>query len=84
MVSVKWLDTNKEDWFSSNHRSRLVDREFNQGQGDTLYASQLPLEALRLIVSHASTVNPDRPDERRELTVDDVRRAYFYARQLQA
>ena len=81
MVSVKWLDTNKGDKDNPNYRSRLVAREFNTGKDDTLYASTPPLEALRLIVSHASTVDPARPDSRRELMVNDVRRAYFYAKQ---
>ena len=81
MISVKWLDTNKGDRLNPNHRSRLVGREYNQGKDDTLYASTPPLEALRLIVSHAASVDPERPGERRELMVNDVRRAYFYARQ---
>ena len=81
MVSVKWLDTNKGDKDNPNYRSRLVAREFNTGKDDTLYASTPPLEALRLIVSHASTVDPSRPDDRRELMVNDVRRAYFHAKQ---
>ena len=82
MVSEKWLDTNRGDKSAPNYRSRLVAREFNQGKGDTLYASTPPLEALRVIVSHASTIDPDRPEERRELMVNDVRRAYFYAKPL--
>ena len=81
MVTVKWLDTNKGDKDNPNYRSRLVAREFNTGKDDTLYASTPPLEALRVIVSHASTVDPARPDSRRELMVNDVRRAYFFAKQ---
>ena len=79
MTSVKWLDTNKGDRLNPNHRSRLVAREFNQGKDDTLYASTPPLEAMRLIVSHASTIDPENPNVRRDLMVNDVRRAYFYA-----
>ena len=81
MISVKWLDTNKGDRDNPNYRSRLVGREFNDSKDDTLYASTPPLEALRAIISHASTVDGDRPGERRELMVNDVRRAYFYAKQ---
>ena len=77
MISVKWLDTNKGDRLNPNHRSRRVGRDYNQGKDDTLYASTPHLEALRLIVSHAASMNPDRPGERRELIVNDVRRAYF-------
>ena len=81
MVSTKWLDTNKGDRLNPNYRSRLVARELNQGKDDTLYASTPPLEAMRLIVFHAATIDPDNPGERRHLIVNDVRRAYFYARQ---
>ena len=81
MISVKWLDTSTGDRDNPNYRSRLVGREFNDSKDDTLYASTPPLEALRAIISHASTVEVDRPGERRELMVNDVRRAYFYAKQ---
>ena len=77
MVSVKWLDTNNGDRNHPNYRSRLVAREYNVGKDDTLYASTPPLEALRSIVSHAATVDPNAPEKRRELMVNDVRRAYF-------
>ena len=80
-ITVKWLDTNKGDRANPNYRSRLVGREYNDCKDDTLYASTPPLEALRMIVSHASTVDPAHPGIRRELMVNDVRRAYFYAAQ---
>ena len=57
----------------------MVAREFNLGRDDALYASTPPLEALRLIISHAATIEPGK--ERREVRVHDVRRAYFYAKQ---
>ena len=53
--------------------------EFNTGKNDSLYASTPPLEALRLIVSHAAYVDPEYPEVRRELMVNGVRRAYSYA-----
>ena len=80
MVSVKWLDTNKGDRENPNYRSRLVAREYNVGKDDTLYASTPPLEALRSIVSHAATVDPNAPEKRRELMVNDVRRAPTFTR----
>ena len=80
-ISTKWLDTNKGDKDNPNHRSRLVGREYNEGRDDTLYASTPPLEALRYIVSHAATEDPNKPGMRRELMINDVRRAYFYAKQ---
>ena len=80
IVTVKWLDTNKSDRDAPNYRSRLVAREYNDSKDDTLYASTPPLEALRMIVSHASTIDPTRPQDRREIMVNDVRRAYLYAK----
>ena len=79
--TVKWLDTNKGDLDAPNYRSRLVAREYNDSKDDTLDASTPPLEALRMIVSHASTIVPARPQEIREIMVNDVRRTYFYAKQ---
>ena len=81
MITVKWLDTNKGDKENPNYRSRLVGREYNEGKDDSLYASTPPLEALRLIVSHAATIEENHKGERRELMINDVRRAYFYAKQ---
>ena len=68
------VDVNKEDATDVNYRSRLVGHEFNVGRDDALYASNSPLEALRLIVSYAAT----RPmtGERRMMMINDVRRAY--------
>ena len=77
IVSVKWLYTNKGDRGFPNYRSRLVAREYNGSKDDTLDASTPPLEALRMIVSHAHTIDPAKPQDRREIMVNDVRRAYF-------
>ena len=54
-------------------------REFNVGKDDSLYASTPPLEALRIIVSHAATQASDGTFSR-GLMVNDVSRAYFYAK----
>ena len=75
MISVKWLDTNKGDRINPNHRSRLVGREFNVGRDDALYTATPPLEALRLVASHAATHSESGPE--RVVMVSDVRRAYF-------
>ena len=58
-----------------NYRSRLVGKEYKTYADDSLYASTPPLEALRLIVSRAATCD----GQTRELMINDVRRAYFYA-----
>ena len=57
---------------------RLVGREFNVGRDDALYAFTPALEALRLIVSYAA-IQP-MSGERREMMINDVRRAYFYVK----
>ena len=45
---------------------------------DELFAATLPLEAFRLVLSHAATV--ERGKRRRCVMTNDVRRAYFHAR----
>ena len=78
MIGVRWVDVNNGDALDVSYRSRLVRREFNVGRDDALYASTPPLEALRLIVSHAATY--PQSGSRRMLMINDVRRAYFYAK----
>ena len=53
---MRWIVTNKGDWGDPNYRSRLVGREFNTSKDDSLYAATPPIEALRIIVSHAATI----------------------------
>ena len=53
-------------------------REFAIGKDDALYAATPPLEALGLIISHAATIPVDGP--KRTIIINDVRRAYFYAK----
>ena len=52
-------------------------KEFRTTHDDALFASTPPLEALRCIVSRAATL--DSNGQMRELMVNDVSRAYFYA-----
>ena len=78
LIGVRWVDVNKGDSTDRNYRSVLVGREFNVGKDDTLYASTPPLEALRVITSHAATEVPG--EERRQMIVCGVARAYFYAK----
>ena len=59
LIGVRWVDINKGDATDRNYRSRLVGREFNVGKDDSLYASTPPLEALRVVVSHAATEAPE-------------------------
>ena len=43
-----------------------------------LYAATSPLEALRIIISHAATFPDEGPE--RVIMLNDVGRAYFYAK----
>ena len=78
LIGTRWVDVNKGDSTNVECRSRLVGREFNVGRDDALYAATPPLEALRLIVSDAATIAGG--DGTKRLMVNDVRRAYFYAK----
>lgn len=78
VIGVRWVDVNKGDYEKPDYRSRLVGQEFNTGKNDELYASTPPLEALRYVVSSAATWTTD--GEQRHVMVNDVRRAYFYAK----
>ena len=78
IIGVRWVDVNKGDALDVNYRSMLVGHGFNVGRDDAFYASTPPLEALRLIVSYAA-IQP-MSGERREMMINDVRRAYFYVK----
>ena len=64
-VSVGWLDTKKGDREFPTYRSILVALKYNDSTDDTLYASMPPIEALRMIVSQASTIDRAKPQNRR-------------------
>ena len=77
IIGTKWIDVNKGDIDNPNIRCRLVGKEFRTTPDDALYASTPPLEALRLIISRAATI--DKHGKEREVMINDVSRAYFYA-----
>jgi hypothetical protein len=76
IIGTKWIDVNKGDFDNPRIRCRLVGKEFRTGPDDALYASTPPLEALRMVLSRAATVGGSE----REIMVNDVSRAYFYAK----
>ena len=76
IIGTKWIDVSKGDLEHPNIGCRLVGKEFRTTPADSLYASTPPLEALRLIISRAATV--DKRGKRREVMINDVSRAYFY------
>lgn len=78
IIGPRWIDTNKGDSINPRIRSRLVGKEFRTGPDDALYASTPPLEALRLVLSKAATVVEG--EEKNDIMINDVSRAYFYAK----
>ena len=78
VIGTKWIDCNKGDFDNPKIRSRLVGKEFRTGPDDALYASTPPLEALRLLISKAATKMHGEAEN--EVMVNDVSRAYFYAK----
>ena len=70
IVGTRWVDVNQGDSEDPNYRSRLVEREFNTGVSNALYAATPPLAALRMVVSYAAT----KVDVggRRQVTTHDV------------
>ena len=60
-VSVRWVDVNKGDNLNPNIRSRLVARQIRQAGEDAIFAPTPPLEALRSILSLATTDFEGRP-----------------------
>ena len=83
IIPVKWVDTNKGTAEQPEYRSRVVAMEIKRGNEDKsvdheLFAEMPPIEALRMVISHAATLGKN--GEARHLLVADVRRAYFCAK----
>ena len=86
-ISVLWVDVNKGDNANPNIRSRLVARQIRQAGEDAIFAPAPPLEALRSILSMATTDFTGRPQHVRDPTSErrthasavDISRAYFNA-----
>ena len=74
-ISVRWIDINKGDAANPNYRSRLVARELNTHKRDDLFAGTPPLEALKSILSIATSGNRGEV-----IMVNDVSRAFFHAK----
>ena len=80
MIGTRWVDIDKGDEKTPDYRSRLVAKEFNNGQEEGLYASTPPLEALRWLLSHAATVDQKtKKYEEKVILIADVSRAFFEA-----
>jgi len=77
VVKGRWIDVNKGDEEHPKYRSRYVAKEYNTGEEDGLFASTPPLEALRLLLSDAATVEPGKDEK--VVMINDVARAFFEA-----
>ena len=84
IIGTMRIDTNNGDADHPNVRCRLAGKEFRTGPDDALFASTRPddsgrpLEALRLIISRAATLGAGGQSS--EIMINDVSRAYFYAK----
>ena len=86
-ITVRWVDVNKGDNENPNIRSRLVARQIRQAGEDAISAPTPPLEALRSILSLATTDFPGKPkhvrdgmsERRTQISAVDISRAYFNA-----
>ena len=89
VVKSRWIDINKGDDKTPNYRSRMVGKEFNDSVLEGLFAATPPLEALRLLLSHAASFCPTSGiyaggsggtmTHCRSLLIADVSRAFFEA-----
>ena len=84
---MRWVDVSKCDNLNPNIRSRLVARQIRQAGEDAIFAPTPPLEALRSILSLATTDFAGRPvhvrdpasERRTQVSAIDISRAYFNA-----
>ena len=79
IIKSRWIDVNKGDAVSPNYRSRFVGKEFNDGWEEGLFAATPPLEALRLLVSEAATVDEKGEVGNKVVMINDIARAFFEA-----
>ena len=80
VIQTRWIDVNKGDDESPVYRSRLVGKEFNNGDMDGIFAGTPPLEALRYLIHEAATVEQRKDEHAKVVMINDVARAFFEAR----
>ena len=69
-LKARWIDHDKGD----RYRSRWVAKQFKNMDSEEWFAATPPLEALRAVLSFATTGGPGKG-----FMVNDVSRAFFYA-----
>jgi hypothetical protein len=77
-LQSKWVDVNKGDLKRPVVRSRFVAKEFADKRSDEFFAATPPLEALRMLLSHAATGRQSSKRGRKILVVD-ARKAHLHA-----
>ena len=77
IIGARWIDINKGDDKDWNYRSRYVAKEFNTGKEEGVFAATPPLEALRMLLSEAATV--DEGQDKKIMMINDVARAFYEA-----
>ena len=56
IIKTRWIDVHKGDDENQVYRSRLVGKEFNDGDMDGIFAGTPPLKTLRYLVHEVATV----------------------------
>ena len=82
IVKSRWVDINKGDDTKRKYRSRVVAMEFNRGGQEIeedMFAGTPPLEAMRMLISEAATVEENQ-DYTKVIVVADVKKAFYEAR----
>jgi hypothetical protein len=74
----KWVDVNKGDFARPVIRSRYVAKEFADKRSDEFFAATPPLEALRMVISHAASGRRTSKGGRKILVID-ARKAHLHA-----
>ena len=79
IIKTRWIDVNKGDEKNPQYRSRFVGKEFNDGEDAAMFAATPPLEALKVLISEASTGRHGERVEEKVIMINDVARAFFEA-----
>ena len=56
VIQTRWIDISKGDGQNPIYRSRLVGKEFDNGEVEGIFAGTPPLEAIPCIVHDAATI----------------------------
>lgn len=77
-IKARWVDTNTQDEANPKYRIRLVAKDYKTRSEPELCTATPPIDALRLLLSLASSGCTSR-GARRRVMINDVVRAYFNA-----